>query len=153
MLSKVQWLTLVYSQKLIRGALTAGKAVVNEDGKFFIGPAIIEVFKLEKENAIFPRIIFLNEIETLLPKGSIKFNYVVEDQDTIKYLDFIKYNVEREQLSNKRLDELLTTEGVKNMVKNEYEKLMFDSSSDDKKTAQKYGWLITKLEPYGIRIL
>lgn len=98
-LSTVQWRTLVYSQMLVRGALTAGEVIV--DGSSFIGPAIIQAYKLERENAIYPRIIYMNEIENYVPKKSVKFNYIAEDQDKIKYLDFIKYNFDTKQLSIK----------------------------------------------------
>lgn len=152
-LSTVQWHTLIYSKMLIRGALTAGRVYVSSDDRLFIGPAIIDAYKFERENAIYPRIIFLNEIETCVSKKLIKFNYIVEDQDKIKYLDFIKYSFDAEKLSEKTLDHLLTTRGIKTMLKTKYEILMLDNKSDKKKTAQKYGWLISKFAYQGIKII
>lgn len=150
-LSTVQWRTLVYSRMLIRGALTAGR--VRVEGRLFIGPAIIDAYKFERENAIYPRIIFLNEIEKHVSKKLIKFNYIEEDQDKVKYLNFIKHNFELGKLSKKTLDHLLTTEGVKKILKNEYNNLKDDNNSENKKIAQKYGWLISKFAYHGIRII
>jgi hypothetical protein len=48
---------------------------------------------------------------------------------------------------------LLTTQGVKNILKNEYTKLMGDKKSENKKIAQKYGWLISKFSDHGIKII
>ena len=150
-LSNVQWRTLIYFGKLIRGALTVGK--VRVEGRLFIGPAIIDAYKFERVNAIYPRIIFLNEVEKHISKESIKFGYIEEDQDKVKYLNFIKHNFEFRKMSGKILDQLLTTEGVKQTLNEEYTRLMDTSGSENKKIAQKYGWLISKFAYYGIKIL
>jgi hypothetical protein len=71
-LSNIQWHTLIYSKMLLRGALTAGRVKGSTADGFFIGPAIIEAYKLERENAIFPRIIYMNEIENYISKRRIK---------------------------------------------------------------------------------
>jgi len=150
-LSTVQWQALVYSHRLLRGALTAGEVVVSDDERYFIGPAIIEAYALERQNAIFPRIILVNEVEKYIKKAktSIDFTYIVEDQDKIKYLDFIKYNIDAEKLSKKRLTHLLTTQGTRHMIKTEYEKLL----DENKTVAQKYGWLISKFADCGIKLI
>ena len=107
-LSVVQWQVLIDSQMLLRGVLTAGKVAVEAD-KYFIGPAIIEALELERRNAIFPRIIYVNKkIEKYINKEDINFEYIIEDQDKIKYLDFIRYNIENEQLTLEKLEQLLT---------------------------------------------
>jgi hypothetical protein len=149
-LSIVQWQALIYSHRLIRGAITAGEVLVTDD-RYFIGPAIIDVYNLEKKNAIFPRIILANEIETYLNRNEIKltFEYIEEDRDKIKYLGFVNYNVKIEKMTTKSLTHLLITEGVLNMLKTEYEGLL-----DNKKDiAQKYGWLINSFKMYGIDIV
>jgi len=150
-LSNVQWRTLIYSGMLIRGALTVGS--VRVEGRLFIGPAIIDAFKFERENAIYPRIIFLNEVEKRISKDLIKFGYIEEDQDKVKYLNFIKHNFKLRKMSEKILDQLLTTEGVKQTLNKEYTRLMDNSESENKKIAQKYGWLISKFAYHGIKIL
>jgi len=152
-LSIIQWRTLIESKMLLRGVITAGRVQGSTAEGFFIGPAIIDVYKLERNNAIFPRIIYMNEIENYVSKKLIKFDYITEDQDKIKYLDFIRHHYETEKFSTKTLDHLLTTQGVKNILKTKYEKLVADSDTENKKTAQKYGWLISKFEYYGINIV
>ena len=152
-LSSIQWRTLMDSKMLLRGAITAGRVKGSTAEGFFIGPAIIEAYKLERDNAIFPRIIYMNEIENYVSQKLFKFNYITEDQDKIRYIDFIKHNCETKKLSKKNLDHLLTSQGVKNILKTQYEKLAVKNDSENKKTAQKYGWLITQFASYGIKVI
>ena len=150
-LSIIQWKTLIYSKKLIRGALTAGEVVV--DGNLFIGPAIIEAYKLERQNAIFPRIIYTGEIEKYIKKPTTMFDYITEDQDKAKYIDYIKYNFDVRKLSTTSLDQLLIDQGTKNILKDEYQLYSSKKDSEFLKRAQKYGWLISKFSSHGIRII
>jgi len=103
-LSKIQWKALIYSNMLIRGALTAGKVVVGDDERYFIGPAIIEAFKLERQNAIFPRVIYANEINNYITGVKVDFKYIVEGKDKIKYIDYIQHNIDNDKLTMKKLD-------------------------------------------------
>ena len=149
-LSVVQWQVLIDSQMLLRGVLTAGKVAVGEDGKYFIGPAVIEALELERRNAIFPRIIYENkQIEKYINKEDMNFEYIIEDQDKIKYLDFIRYNIDSEQLTAEKLEQLLTEKEVNKTLKEAYERKI----CKDKAVAQKYGWLISKLAIHGIKII
>lgn len=148
-LSMVQWHVLVDSQMLLRGVLTAGKVVVEED-KCFIGPAVIEALELERRNAIFPRIIYEHKtIEKYINKADVNFQHIREDQDKIKYLDFIQYNIDTEQFTVEKLDQLLTKKEVKKTLEEAYKKKI----CKEKDTAQKYGWLISKLADHGIKII
>ena len=117
-LSGVQWRTLIYSKMLMRGALTAGRVSVSQDDRLFVGPAIIDAYKFERENAIYPRIIFVNEIENYIAKTQINYTYIAVDQDKVKYLDFIKFNFDKEGLSKKTLDNLLTKQGIEKQIRN-----------------------------------
>ena len=149
-LSMVQWQILIDSQMLLRGVLTAGKVAVGDDDKYFIGPAVIEALELERRNAIFPRIIYENKkIEKYIDQEDVNFQYIIEDQDKIKYLDFIRYNIENEQLTVEKLEQLLTERQVSKTLKEAYERKI----CKDKSAAQKYGWLISKLAIHGIKIV
>lgn len=149
-LSAVQWQVLVYSHMLLRGALTAGKVAIGSEEEYFIGPAIIEVLTLERQNAIFPRIVFNNrEIEKYIKTGDIRYKYIVEDQDKIKYLDYIKYYMDNEKLTVEKLEEFLEKNEVNKTLKEAYEKHIGSS----KREAQKYGWLISKFAIHGIKII
>ena len=148
-LSMVQWHILVDSQMLLRGVLTAGKVIVEEDW-CFIGPAINEALELEGRNAIFPRIIYQNKkIEKYINKENVNFQHVREDQDKIKYLDFIRYNIDTEQLTMEELKQLLVKKEVNKTLEEAYRKTI----CKDRYTAQKYGWLISKLADCGIKII
>ena len=149
-LSMIQWQVLIYSQMLLRGVLTAGKVSVGENSEFFIGPAIIEALELERQNAIFPRIIYENKkIEKYIKKEDFDFKYIVEDQDKIKYLDFVQYNIDNEQLTKEELEKLLAKQEVNKELKERYEKYV----CKNKRASQKYGWLISKLAIHGIKII
>jgi hypothetical protein len=149
-LSMVQWQVLIDSQMLLRGVLTAGKVAVGEEDKYFIGPAVIEALELEERNAIFPRIIYESEkIEEYVDKNDVSFEYIIEDQDKIKYLDFIRYSIDSERLTPEELEQLLTEKQVIRTLKEAY----LDKIYKDKSSAQKYGWLISKLAVHGIKII
>jgi hypothetical protein len=149
-LSTVQWQVLIESQMLLRGVLTAGKIAVGDDDKYFIGPAVIKAIELERKNAIYPRIIYINkEIDKYVKKQDMNFKYIIEDQDKIKYLDFIRYNIDSEKLTIRKLKQLLTEKEVNKTLKEAYEKKI----CGDKSVAQKYGWLISKFADHGIKII
>ena len=153
-LSRIQWHVLVYSQMMVRGALTAGPIGFDEeheDIKYIVGPAFITAYRLETRNAIYPRIILASEIEPYMAQRSINisFNHIVEDNDKLKYLDFIGHSIDTGKYNKKTLDHLLTTEGTKGLLKSQYEKYL----KDDKEVAQKYGWLIRRLAAHGIDVL
>jgi hypothetical protein len=149
-LSMVQWQVLIDSLMLLRGVLTAGKVAVGEDGKYFIGPAVIEALELENRNAIFPRIIYeRKKIEEYIDKARMTFNHITEDQDKIEYLDFVRYNIDSQKLTEEQLNKLLAEKEVNKALKDAYGKKIYE----DKSAAQKYGWLISKLATHGIKII
>lgn len=152
-LSFIQWRTLIESKTLLRGVLTAGRVQGSMAEGFFIGPAIINAYKLERENAIFPRIIYMSEIEKYISKKLIKFGYIMEDQDKVRYLDFIRHNADDKKISKKTLDHLLTTQGVKDLLKTEYERYIVSNDADNIKKAQKCGWIISKFADCGVRLI
>jgi hypothetical protein len=148
-LSIVQWKVLVYSKMLLRGALTAGKVSMSDDSKIIIGPAYIDAFDLESENAIFPRILIANEIQQFISSKDIKFEYIVEDNDKFRYLDFINYIIKTKKLNTVTLEHILNTEGIVLFLKKSYQHTI----KNNKHVAQKYGWMIAKLASYNINII
>jgi len=149
-LAEIQWRVLIEWQELIRGSLTAGNVRVGKDNNFFIGQAIIEAFELERKNAIFPRIICEDrKIEKYIGQGTIDYRYISNDQDKIKYIDYIKYIVDNDGLTEEKLKELIIDQGIGDALKKEYEVLI----GENKEAAQKYGWLFSKLEPYNVKII
>lgn len=148
-LCQIQWQVLVYSQRLLRGALTAGKVSMTEDSRLIIGPAFIEAFAMESENAIFPRILFASEIKQYISDEHLTFQYIKEDSDHFFYLDFLKCAIEKEEYSSRDLNHLMQTQGVKRVIKESYEKHIHSKKS----IAQKYGWLIAKLRENKVKII
>ena len=150
-LAEIQWQVLVQWRELIRGSLTAGKVRVGKDNNFFIGQAIVEAFELERKNAIFPRIICEeSKIEEYVGKGIIdNITYINTDQDKLKYINYIRYKVDNDGLTEKKLKELIIDQGVGDALKKEYEALI----GENKGAAQKYGWLFSQLEPYKVQII
>ena len=144
-LCQVQWKVLVHDNMIIRGALTSGKVTTEKgDPSIIIGPALIDAFEIESENAIFPRIIISYELYKVA-----NFNYITKDSDHLYYLDFIEYIIKTEKFNTKKLLHILRTSKVINYLKDEYNKFI----QKNKRVAQKYGWLIEKLSSKQIKVL
>lgn len=147
-LCQIQWHVLFYSQMLLRGALTAGKVSMSDDSKLIIGPAFIEAFAMESENAIFPRILFANEIKEYISGEGISFSYLKEDSDHFTYLDFLQYMIDKIQIKPRDLRHFVQTQGV--------QKLLVEGYSENivrrKNLAQKHGWLIARFAEHKIKL-
>jgi hypothetical protein len=146
-LCEIQWKVLVELKLPVRGALTAGQVTVSDDPKVIIGPAFIAAHTMEEKVAIFPRILFSDEIFKAIDKKEVKFLYIAEDADNLKYLDFFKYELELEG-NLKNFDNKLKVFGIKQLVKESYDNNIFH----DKNLAQKYGWIINKLSAFNINL-
>lgn len=147
-LCEIQWKILIEVKFLARGALTAGQIIISQDLKVIIGPAFIQAYKMEDENAIFPRILFSDEIYRYIEKNNIEFPYIEEDTDHFKYLDFLKYEYDLED-NSRNFDNKLKVHGIKKILKKYYS----DNINKDKSISQKYGWIINKLRMLGIKII
>ena len=144
-LCQVQWKILVNDKMLLRGALTSGKvSIADDDQKLVVGPAFIEAFSMESENAIFPRIIISNNLYQ-----SVKFDYLSEDSDHLYFLDFLTYAIKTEDYNIRQLTHILQTTKVIDFLQTEYNK----NIKDNIWIAQKYGWLIEKLSIQKIKVL
>jgi len=146
-LCEIQWKVLVEIKLPIRGALTAGQIIISTDPKVIIGPAFINAYIMEDENAIFPRILFSDEIYQYIDKENINFPYIAKDADNLEYLDFLKYELELED-DFRNFDNKLKVFGIKQLVKSTYS----DNIRHNVKVAQKYGWIIDKLSALNIKL-
>jgi len=146
-LCEIQWKILVEIKLPIRGALTAGQIIISADPKVIIGPAFINAYIMENENAIFPRILFSDEIYQYIDKRKVNFSYIAKDADNLKYLDYLKYEFELED-DFRNFDNKLKVFGIKQLVKNNYS----DNIRNNVKLAQKYGWIIEKLSALNINL-
>jgi hypothetical protein len=144
-LCQIQWKILVNDNMLLRGALTSGKiSMTDDDPRLIVGPAFVEAYHLESENAIFPRIIISHDLYQ-----SVKSDLITEDSDHFYFLDFLGYIIRNEDYNITQLTQILRTCKVLEFLRTEYNQHI----ETDKKVAQKYGWLITKLSARKIAVL
>ena len=144
-LCQIQWKILINDNMILRGALTSGKiSITDDDPPLIVGPAFVEVFEMESENAIFPRILISHELYK-----SLKLDFIIEDSDHFYFLDFLEYVIKTENYNEKQLLHNLRTSKVLEFLRIEYNRHI----ETNKKVAQKYGWLIEKLSARHIKVL
>jgi hypothetical protein len=149
-LADVQWRVLVECQMLLRGAVTAGKVSVSDDPQIIIGPAYVDAYMLESENAIYPRVILTDEFFSAT-KGHLNFPYIATDADKERYLDFLPYAIQKNNLDPKRVEHLLETQGVFKVLKDTIKKAN-KAKSSGRSVSQKHGWTVSKLEMHKIKV-
>lgn len=134
MVSYLQMLGLKYSF-LVRGGITVGNLYINND--FVYGGALLESYKLESQNAIFPRIVisekFINEY---IQNNNIR-SYLNKDFDGTCYVD--SFSTYFDLLNDYNND------NIKNEV-NYINKFLLSqiTNNDDYKIIQKKYWIINK---------
>jgi hypothetical protein len=146
-LCEIQWKVLIEVKLPVRGALTAGQVIISTDPKIIIGPAFIKAHMMEDEIAIFPRILFSDEIYKYIDNGIIGFSYITKDADNLQYLDYLKYEFELEE-NYRNFDNKLKVHGIKQLIKERYN----DNITNNLNIAQKYGWIINKLSILRINV-
>ncbi len=124
---------------LLRGAITQGE-LIHTDRQLF-GPAMNQVYKLESEDALYPRIIvtkqvferanFSLEMESNAKKRIV--DICEKDEDGWRYIDYI---------GSERYSAPITyiqyIESLSNIIK-------INTENAEKKVLKKYKWLTTKL--------
>ena len=146
-LADIQWKILINLKMLSRGAITAGNVSVANNGSLIIGPAYVDAYAMESENAIYARTIisdiFLNET-----KKQRTFKFIKEDTDKTFYIDYIHYIMDKQDIEPKRMHKILLEQGVCKELKKSY-----DSKNTPKiNIRQKYGWTISLLKQNKIDI-
>jgi len=138
LLSTIQTRIIHECNFLLRGAVTVGEAIIEEDGKFIIGPAYIQAYQLQENDAVYPRIIVDRTAVAAIEKvqKSIR-GYLKEDADKEYFVDYIRVYMAREGLKPAdmriRLKRDSTFEYLKERYQEHYDK-------EDHNIAQKYGW-------------
>ncbi len=137
-LCEIQWKILVQLKMLARGSITVGNVGVWENENLIIGPAYVDAYMLESENALFSRIIldnaFINEFEDVKEKSWVK-----EDMDKFYYLDFLQYIMITEKKKPVNMEELFSRQGIEEFIKDGYRHKKYSVS-------QKYGWFISLMK-------
>lgn len=140
LLSTIQVRILSECTFLLRGAITIGDAIVRDDGKFIVGPAYIQAYQLQENDAIYPRIIIDNSVAKEINKQNLANNYLQQDSDKEYFIDFIKVYMQKEMLSKQKIKIMLRRE---NDIYNWLQKCFEDSYKEEAHNiSQKYGWTI-----------
>lgn len=147
-LADVQWKILINLQMLSRGAITAGNVSVANNGSLIIGPAYVDAYAMESENAIYARTIvseaFLSET-----KEHLNFKYIKEDTDKTRYIDYIHYIMDKQSFDSKRMHKILVEQGICKELKKSYD----PKNTPKINIRQKYGWTISLLSRNKIEII
>ena len=146
-LADIQWKILINLQMLSRGAITAGNVSVANNGSLIIGPAYVDAYAMESENAIYARTIiseaFLSETHEYL-----SFKYIKEDTDKTNYIDYIHYIMDKQGFDSKRMHKILVEQGICRELKKSYD----PKNTPKINIRQKYGWTISLLSRNKIEI-
>lgn len=84
-----QWLSIFRSGILVRGGITIGDLYI--DDTFVIGKALLDVYNLEKNVAVYPRIIIDDSILNLVAENA----HVCRDFDGKTFVDFLSMAANR----------------------------------------------------------
>lgn len=124
---------------LLRGAVEYGKVYVDNEGKQIIGPAYIQAYKRQENEAIFPRIIIGKTVSDAVSEKYSLF----ESRDGERSIDFIKYYKDLETKTDNDVIEILKYNKVYEYLNNRY------NTYDDAKKLKirsKYAWMINYLK-------
>jgi hypothetical protein len=138
LLSTIQTRIIHECNFLLRGAVTIGDAIVREDGKFIIGPAYIQAYQLQENDAVYPRIIVDTSVVKAIAKAkkSIK-DYLKQDSDREFFVDYIKVYMAREGLTPADMRIRLKRESTFDYLRKHYQE---HYDKEDHHIAQKFGW-------------
>ena len=125
---------------LLRGAVTIGDAIIREDGRFIIGPAYIQAYQLQENDAIYPRIIVGASAVKAIEKAqkSIK-DYLKQDSDGEFFVDYIKVYMAREGFKADDMRIRLKRECTCDYLNKRHQE---HCAKEDHHIAQKFGWTI-----------
>ena len=136
-IADIQWKILINLRMLSRGAITAGNVSIANEGSLIIGPAYVDAYVLESENAIFPRVI-IPEVFFETTKDTLDFNFICTDSDHVKYIDFIAYIIDSTGIDSKRMNNILIQQGIYKMIQSQWNNA---KSKHKFSLQQKYGWI------------
>ncbi len=139
LLSTIQTRIISECNFLLRGAITVGDAIIRDDGKFIIGPAYIQAFQLQEDDAIYPRIIADKGVISQLKSKVSIHKYLQQDLDKEYFIDYLTVYMNRQKLTKKNMTIMLRRENNFSFLK---EKFKEHYGSNNHNISQKYGWTI-----------
>lgn len=114
---------------LLRGAITIGDTIIGDDGKFIIGPAYIQAFQLQEDNANYPRIIADKSVVKQLKKSNESIDkYLQKDSDKEYFIDYIKVYMNSEELKKTDIRITLRRENIFSYLNNDFNKYCIGSA-------------------------
>ena len=140
LLSTIQMRIITECQLLIRGAITVGDAIVEEDGKFIVGPAYIQAYQLQENDAIYPRIIVDESVIKQIKKSNHSIDtYLQQDSDREFFVDYIKIYMQKQSLSKQAIKSRLRRENIFDCLRDNFKE---NYQKENHNICQKYGWTI-----------
>ncbi len=148
LLSTIQTRIINECNFLLRGAITVGDTIIREDGKFIIGPAYIQAFQMQEDDAIYPRIIADKGVVKQLDKSKAAIDkYLQQDSDKEFFVDYINVYRNREGLKKKDITIRLRREDNFGFLKKRFEEYYENSNHN---ISQKYGWTMQYYKNVGV---
>lgn len=140
LLSSIQARILSECKFLLRGAITIGDAIVREEGKFIIGPAYIQAYQLQENDAIYPRIIVDKSVVKEIKKNRHKINrYLLQDSDKEYFVDYINVYMQKLSLKKEEIKAILRRVDIFNHLRGSFNERY---QNGEHGISQKYGWTI-----------
>jgi len=146
-LSNIQMRTLVECKTMLRGALEYGDVIVQDSGKQIIGPAYIDAYLKQENDAIFPRIIISNNVLEIISQEPNKYEKLVISQDREHSLDYVDTYMALESKTKGDIKTRLRREGVIDYLYDGYNKHNQENNSSIR---AKYAWTINFLIEKGV---
>ena len=148
LLSTVQMRIISECQFLLRGAITVGDAIVREDGRFIVGPAFIQAYQLQENDAIYPRIIADESVIKEIKKSGQQIElYLQQDSDKEYFIDYIKVYMQKRSLNKQQIRVRLRREDIFNCLTKFFKK---NYQEENHNISQKYGWTIQYYKKLGV---
>jgi len=138
LLSTIQMRIITESKFLLRGAITIGDAIVEEQGKFIVGPAYIRAYQLQDSDAIYPRIIVDGNVIKAI-KRNVRSRYLFSDSDRDLFINYVKIYMYKNSLNNQAMRQKFNNEKTFEYLNDNFNE---HYSNDRHNISQKYGWTV-----------
>jgi len=149
--ARIYYENMLNNHILIRGGISFGNDY--SDDKIIFSMALVKAYKIESENAIFPRIVIDNELINIVKQNlvvpsqlihDILNNSILTDQDNIHFINpnglSKDLNSELNDLKGIDLDKIFNKQNIQ--FANKELKKLNSQTEECKKVIKKYEWLI-----------
>lgn len=148
LLSTIQTRIIHEANFLLRGAITIGDAIIEDESKYIIGPAYIQAYQLQENDAIYPRIIADNSVINEMTKCKEKIiDYLERDLDKEYFIDYIKVFMKDESKRKEDMKIMLRRNNIFGILT---ERFLKYNRKEEHGICQKYGWTIQYYKKKGV---